>query len=454
MSTSMNIDTSIFKAYDIRGVYPDSINDDIAYRIGQGYADFVKPDGEVMIGMDVRIHSEAIKNSVIRGLTDAGINVVDVGFMSTDMLYFGVGNYKFAGGLQSTASHNPPEWHGLKMVEKGPTPMTLEKGIGQVRDFVLSDKKIASDVKGSVRKLDIWEDYAKYILTWIDPSKIRPMKVVLNPNFGYGGKIFEKIVQMGNLPIEIIKLNFDPDGTFPKGRPDPFIPENRVEFSELVKSSGADIGITWDADSDRVFFCADGGIFVEPYFMNTILIRQMLGKHPGEKIVYDPRYTWALLDTIKESGGTPVISRVGHSYIKEILREQNGLFGGESSGHTYYRDYWYSDCGMIPPMQILEYLSETGAKLSDVVRPILEKYFISGEINSDVQDKEGKMNEIAKVYPDAQISKLDGVAIEYPDWRFCVRPSNTEPLLRLTLEAKTKELMEQKRDEVLSIIRS
>lgn len=454
MSTSMNIDTSIFKAYDIRGVYPDSINDEIAYRIGQGYADFVKPDGEVMIGMDVRIHSEAIKNSVIRGLTDAGIDVVDVGFMSTDMLYFGVGNYKFAGGLQSTASHNPPEWHGLKMVEKGPTPMTLEKGIGQIRDFVLSDKKIVSDTRGSVRKMDIWEDYAKYILTWIDPSKIKPMKIVLNPNFGYGGKIFEKIVQMGNLPIEIVKLNFDPDGTFPKGRPDPFIPENRVEFSELVKSSGADLGITWDADSDRVFFCADGGLFVESYFMNTILIKQMLGKHPGEKVVYDPRYTWALLDAIKESGGTPVISRVGHSYIKEILKEQNALFGGESSGHTYYRDYWYSDCGMIPPMQIMEYLSETGAKLSDVVRPILEKYFISGEINSDVQDKEGKMNEIAKVYPDAQISKLDGVAVEYPDWRFCVRPSNTEPLLRLTLEAKTKELMEQKRDEVLSIIRS
>lgn len=454
MNTSMKIDTSIFKAYDIRGVYPDSINDDIAYRIGQGYADFVKPDGEVMIGMDVRLHSEAIKNSVIRGLTDAGINVVDVGFMSTDMLYFGVGNYKFAGGLQSTASHNPPEWHGLKMVEKGPTPMTLEKGIGQVRDFVLSDKKIASDVKGSVRKLNIWEDYAKYILTWIDTSKIRPMKVVLNPNFGYGGKIFEKIVQTGNLPIEIIKLNFDPDGTFPKGRPDPFIPENRVEFSELVKNSGADLGITWDADSDRVFFCADGGLFVEPYFMNTILIKQMLDKHPGEKIVYDPRYTWALLDTIKESGGTPVISRVGHSYIKEILREQSALFGGESSGHTYYRDYWYSDCGMIPPMQILEYLSETGTKLSDVVKPILEKYFISGEINSDVQDKEGKMNEIASKYSDAQISRLDGVAVEYSDWRFCVRPSNTEPLLRLTLEAKTKELMEQKRDEVLSIIRS
>ncbi len=454
MITSMKIDETIFKAYDIRGIYPDSINEDIAYKIGQGFVDFTKPEGEVMIGMDIRLHSKAIKDSAIRGITDAGISVVDVGFMSTDMLYFGVGNYKLAGGLQSTASHNPPEWHGLKMVEKGPTPMTLEHGIGQVRDFVLSGKTLASDKKGSVRKMDIWEDYCNHILGWIDTSKIKPMKVVLNPNFGLGGKIFEKIVEMGKLPIELIKLNFEPDGNFPKGRPDPFVPENRVEFSDLVKESGADLGITWDADSDRVFFCADGGLFVEPYFLNTVLIKQMLKKHPGEKIVYDPRYTWALIDTIKECGGTPVISRVGHSYIKEILKEQNALFGGESSGHTYYRDYWYSDCGMIPPMQVLEYLSETGEKLSNVVAPIMNKYFISGEINSEVQDKEGKMDEIAGKYSNAEVSRLDGVAIEYPDYRFCVRPSNTEPLLRLTLEAKSKELMEEKRDEVLAIIRA
>lgn len=453
MKHKMKIDESIFKAYDIRGVYPDSINEDVAYRIGQGYVKFARPSGEVMVGMDVRLHSEAIKNSVIRGLTDAGVNVVDVGFMSTDMLYFGVGNYNFAGGLQSTASHNPPEWHGLKMVEKGPTPMTFERGIVQVRDFVLSGESISSEIKGSVRKMDIWDDYCKHILSWVDTAKIKPMKVVLNPNFGLGGKIFEKIVEMGKLPIEIIKLNFEPDGNFPKGRPDPFIPENRVEFADLVKTSGADLGITWDADSDRVFFCADGGLFVEPYFLNTLIIKQMLKKHPGEKIVYDPRYTWALLDAIKESGGIPVISRVGHSYIKEILKNENALFGAESSGHTYYRDYWFSDCGMIPPMQILEFLSESGSRLSDVVAPVLNKYFISGEINSEVEDKEGKMNEIADKYKDAQVSRLDGVAIEYEDYRFCVRPSNTEPLLRLTLEAKSKELMEKKREEVLGIIR-
>jgi len=448
------INQEIFKAYDIRGIYPDTLNNELAYKIGQGYVDFTKPQGEVMVGKDVRLHSGELKDALVRGITDAGINVVDVGFMSTDMLYFGVGNYSFAGGLQSTASHNPPEWHGFKMVEKGPKPMTLEHGIGQVRDFAISGKTLNVDKKGTVRQMDIWEDYCKHILSWVNPQKIKPMKVVVNPNFGFGGKIFEKIVQMGKLPLELIKINFEPDGTFPKGRPDPFIPENRIEFAELVKSSGADLGITWDADSDRVFFCADGGLFVEPYFLNTILIKQMLLKQPKEKMVYDPRYSWALIDAIKENGGTPVISRVGHSYIKEKLREENCLFGAESSGHTYYRDYWYSDCGMIPPMQVLEFLSENNITLSEATKPVMSKYFISGEINSDVADKEAKMEEIAQKYHNAEISKLDGVAIEYSDWRFCVRPSNTEPLLRLTLEAKNEKLMEEKRDEVLKIIRS
>lgn len=450
----MKIDSSIFKAYDIRGIYPDTLNEDIAYKIGQGYVNYAKPQGEVLVGMDVRLHSEVLKNSLIKGLIDSGVSVVDVGLMSTDMLYFGVGNYKLEGGIQSTASHNPPEWHGFKMVDKGPTPTTIEHGIGQVRDFVVSGQSINSDRKGSARKMDIWNDYCKYILTWIDTSKVKPMKVVVNPNFGLGGKIFEKIVQTGNLPIELIKLNFEPDGHFPKGRPDPFIPENRMEFSELVKSSGADFGITWDADSDRVFFCANGGLFLEPYYLNTILIKQMLRKFPHQKVVYDPRYTWALIEAIEENGGVPVISKVGHSYIKEKLKEVDALYGTESSGHTYYRDYWYSDCGMIPPMQVLEFLSENNTKLSDVVVPVMNKYFISGEINSDVKDKEAKMNEIANKYSDAEQSRLDGIACEYKDWRFCVRPSNTEPLLRLTLEAKSKELMEKKRDELLAIIRA
>lgn len=451
----MNIDTSIFKAYDIRGIYPTQVNDELAYQIGVAYAAVVKPQGEVLVGHDVRIHSEELKLKVIEGLEDSGINVVDVGWMSTDMLYFGVGNYKTAGGIQVTASHNPPEWHGFKMVREDVVPMTLESGIGEIRDYISNGGDDIGVNKGSVRKLEtILDDYCKYILTWIDTSKIKPKKIVINPNFGFAGIVFKRIVELGNLPIEIIALNEVPNGNFPKGKPDPFIPENRVEFSELVKTSGSDLGITWDADADRVFFCADGGQFISPYYLNTILIKTMLQRYPHQKVIYDPRYTWALIDTIKENGGIPLICRVGHSYIKEMMRAENAIFAGESSGHTYYRDYWFADCGMISPMQILEYLSLHNQKLSEIVTPVMNKYFIGEEINSTVSDLRAKMEEIAEKHKDGQQSRLDGIAVEYPDYRFVVRPSNTEPLLRLTMEAKSKNLLEQKTAEVITLIRS
>jgi phosphomannomutase len=451
----MNIDTSVFKAYDIRGVYPTQIDDNLGYQIGLAYAGVVKPHGEVLVGHDVRLHSEELKLKVIAGLVDSGVNVMDVGWMSTDMLYFGVGNYKAAGGIQVTASHNPPEWHGFKMVKENVIPMTLESGIGDIRDYIVNGVSQIANKKGTVRKIDtILDDYSKYILSWIDSSKIKPLKVVIDPNFGFAGIVFRRIVELGNLPIEIIPLNDKPDGHFPKGRPDPFIPENRVEFSELVKSSGADLGIAWDADADRVFFCADGGLFVVPYYLNTVLIKTMLAKYPNQKIIYDPRYTWALIDTIQENGGKALECRVGHSYIKEMMRSENAVFAGESSGHTYYRDYWYSDCGMIPPMQVLEYLSSHNQKLSEVVALIMKKYFITDEINSTVTNSQAKMGLIAQKYSDAHQSRLDGIAIEYPNYRFVVRPSNTEPLLRLTMEAKSKVLLDQKSAEVLALIRS
>lgn len=450
----MDVDTSIFKGYDIRGIFPQTVNNNLAYKIGLAYVEYVKPQGEVLVGEDIRLHSHELKESLIRGLVDSGVNVVDVGQISTDMYYYGVGKYKLAGGIQVTASHNPPEWHGFKMVKSGPVAMTLEGGIGEIRDLIISDILKVSETKGLVRKLDIWDEFSDYVLGWLKGITIKPFRVVVNPNFGLAGKIFEMIVKRGKLPIEILPLNNEPDGNFPKGRPDPFIPENRTEFVEFVKSSGADFGITWDADADRVFFATDGGIFAEPYYVNTIIIKQMLKKFPHEKVIYDLRYTWGLIEAIRDSGGTPVTCRVGHSYIKQKLREENALFAVESSGHTYYRDFWYADCGMIPVMQILEFLSTSNIKLSDAVRQVMDKYIISGEINREVENKESIMQKIKNKYKDAIISKLDGIAIEYPDWRFCVRPSNTEPLLRLTLEAKTKELMEQKRDEVLQIMKS
>ncbi|HTK03286.1 MAG TPA: phosphomannomutase/phosphoglucomutase [Alphaproteobacteria bacterium] len=449
----MQIDTSIFKAYDIRGIYPTNITPELAYKLGQAYATYIKPQGEVVVGNDVRIHSEELKNKLAEGLVDSGVNVVDIGLVSTDMLYFAVGHFGYAGGIQSSASHNPPEFHGFKMIREKVIPTSLEDGISQMRDLIEKDNFEKTTQKGTIRKLNIEDDYISYILSWIDAKKIKKFKVVINANFGYAGVVFKKVVEAGNLPIEVIGLNDNPDGTFPKGRPDPFVPENRAEFSELVKNSEADLGIAWDADADRVFFCANGGEFLEPYFLNTLLIKQMLKKFPNEKIIYDPRYTWALVDAIKENGGIPVICKVGHSYIKAKMRQENALYATESSGHTYFRDFWYADNGMIPAMQILELLSESEEKLSDLIKPVVSKYFMSGEINNVVSDKQTKMDEIAQKYKDGKQDTLDGISVEYSDYRFNVRPSNTESLLRLNLEAKSKELMEQKRDEVLAMIR-
>lgn len=451
----MNLDTSIFKAYDIRGIYPDTVNEDIAYKIGFAYVKLFKPKGQVLVGNDVRVQSKNLKEHLSKGICDAGSDVLDVGWMSTDMLYFGVGTYKTSGGIQVTASHNPPEYHGFKIVKEGVIPTTLESGIGEIRDFIVNNKDYKIDKKGKITySKNILNDYSKYILTWVEHHKIKPMKIVVNPNFGYGGVIFENIVKMGKLPIELVKLNFEPDGTFPKGRPDPFVPENRPEFTALVKSSGANLGITWDADSDRVFFCEDSGIFVHPYYLNQVLIKTMLQKYPGQKIIYDPRYTWGLIDAIKDNGGIPVISKVGHSYIKQKMREVNALFATESSGHTYYRDYWYSDCGMLPPVQVIEFLSKSDVPLSKVMEPIFKKYFICEEANTQVKDVNQKIEEIAEKYKNGEQSRLDGIAVEYSDYRFVVRPSNTEPLLRLTLEAKSEEMMNKKTEEVLKVIRS
>jgi len=297
------INTSIFKGYDIRGIYPQDLNEELAYKIGQAYVDTVKPGGEVLVGYDVRLHSRSLQESLIKGITDSGVDVIDVGLISTDMLYFGVGNYKTDGGVQVTASHNPPEWHGMKMVKKGPVPMTLEHGISQIRDCVIEGRNASLGKQGSVRRMDIWDDYADFILSWVEPKSIKPMKIVINPNFGLAGEIFRRIIKAGKLPVELIPINDKPDGSFPKGRPDPFIPENRTELVELVKETGADLGIAWDADADRVFFCADGGVFVEPYYLNTLLIKHMLSGRPGEKIIYDPRYTWALVEAIRDAGG-------------------------------------------------------------------------------------------------------------------------------------------------------
>ncbi len=446
------MDQTIFKAYDIRGIYPTQINEDLVYKIGQAYAAIIKPNGKVAVGMDVRLSSPELKKALIEGLTDAGINVLDVGLISTEMIYFATGFYKLAGGIQITASHNPAEYNGMKMVREEAIPISSDTGIFAIRDWVASNQeKISVTEKGQVETKDILADFVKFALGFIEIDKLKSTKLVYNPNFGYEGVVLKKAVELGNLPLDLVGLNENPDGNFPKGRPDPFVPENRPEFVELVKSSGADLGVAWDADADRVFFCTKNGQFVEPYYLNALLIKGVLKKNPGATIIYDPRYTWALIDAANENGGKADICRVGHSFIKEKMREVDAVFSGESSGHTYFKDFYYADSGLIPLLIVLEMISTEG-NLDELLQPYFAKYFISGEINTKTDKAQEIMKELEEKYSDGQISKIDGLSIEYSDWRASIRTSNTEPLLRLNVEAKSEAKMEEMRDEVLNLV--
>lgn len=448
------MEEKIFKSYDIRGIYPSEINEDLAYKIAQAYVKIIKPDGKVAVGMDVRLSSPQLKKAVIEGLIDAGIEVVDIGLVSTEMYYFAVGFYKYAGGIQVTASHNPAEYGGIKMVRQGAAPVSADSGIYEIRDLIKEGKENppAGGRKGSIEKKDVLDDFVKFALNFVDIGALKPIKLVFNPNFGYEGEVLKKAVAIGRLPLTLVGLNDTPDGTFPKGRPDPFVPENRPEFVAKVKAEKADLGVAWDADGDRVFFCTETGQFAESYFANALLIKTMLAKYPGAKIVYDPRYTWALLDSIKENGGKSVVCRVGHSFIKEKMRQVDAVFCGESSGHIYFRDFYYADSGLIPLLLVLELISKEGT-LGTLLRPYFEKYFISGEINAEVKNQQAIIAKLKEKYADAKQDELDGLSVEYADWRFNVRPSNTEPLLRLNLEAKSQKLMAEKRDEVLRVMK-
>ena len=449
----MEINSAIFKAYDIRGVYPQELNEELAYQIAQAYVQYLSPKGKIAVGMDVRLSSPALKEQVIKGLIDMGIDVLDIGLASTDMYYFAVGNYNLAGGIQVTASHNPAEYNGLKMVKEHVFPVYGEKGIEQIRDLVINDQeKIVMKKKGTVQQKSVLDDFADFIINFVDVKKIKPLKIVINPNFGYQGEVIKHIIKKADLPITLIGLNDQPDGTFPKGRPDPFVPENRPEFLALVKEKQADFGIAWDADGDRVFFATEKGDFVESYYMNALFISEILENNHKGKIIYDPRYTWALIDAAKEKNGEAILEKVGHSFIKARMKKEDALFCGESSGHTYFKDFWYADCGMIPAFLTMVMVSQKDKTLGQLIEPLFNKYFISGEINNKVNDVQKVLDDLKEKYKDAEISEFDGLSIEYDNWRANIRPSNTEPLLRLNLEANKEELMIEKRQELVDFI--
>jgi phosphomannomutase len=446
------INPSIFKAYDVRGIYPTDIDEDAVYKISQAYVKIFKPKGPIALGKDVRLSSPSLWQAAAKGLNDAGVDVIDIGTISTDMLYFSVAKYGYAGGMTISASHNPGEYNGIKFVREKAIAISGDTGIMDMRDQVLKNEQIMEPEKGEVTKKDILADYVKHCLSFIDPKAIKPMKIVANANFGMAGVAVNKILEF--LPIQIVPLDFEPNGNFPKGRPDPMILERRIETEALVKSERADLGVAWDADADRIFLFDENGEYVDNYFLSAILAKFFLEKSPSkEKIIMDPRQYWAVKDTVAQAGGESIMNKVGHALIKDGMRKNNVLFAGEITGHFYFRDNFFCDNGMIPLLIILEMLSNSGQKMSDLAKSYREKYFISGELNQTVADPDEVIRQAQQKYQDGKVDLIDGVGVEYSDWRFNLRKSNTEPLIRLNVEAKSQALVDEKVKELLGLIK-
>jgi phosphomannomutase len=454
------VPAEIFKAYDIRGVYPDEMDEHVAELIGRAFVRVLgnlagKPAGELRIGLgrDMRLSAPAMAAAYRSGMVSEGATVLDAGMVGTEMLYWLVGARELDGGLMCTASHNPAKYTGAKLVERGAVALSGDRGIGEIRDLVRGDLGEAPG-GGSYEEVDIYDDFHQAALAFIDPSAIRPMKVVVDGGNGMAGPMVGPVLDKLDA-LELIKTYWEPDGTFPDHEPNPLLEENRRFIIEKVRSEGAELGIAWDGDADRCFFIDDTGEFVAGDFLTALLAASVLEKEPGSEILYDVRASRAVPDTVARHGGRALVNRVGHAFFKTRMRDEGGAFGGEVSGHYYFAGFYNADSGTIPALLILELLSKSGKKLSELVGELRSEYFISGEINSEVEDQQGKMDEIARRYADGRISHLDGISVDYDDWHFNVRPSNTEPLLRLNLESLVSpEDMERRRDEVLDLIRS
>jgi phosphomannomutase len=451
----MNIDSSIFKAYDVRGLYPSEVNEEVALLIGRGFVSYLQAR-RIAVSRDMRLSSPSIAAAFIEGARAQGADVVDYGMMGTDMLYFAVARDGHDGGAQITASHNPKEYNGIKMVRKEAFPLSGDAGIGDIRDMIVDGKlPSAADTPGSLSKMDLVGAYVERVLSFIDPAILKPFNVVLDAGNGIGGLVAPLLFK--KLPVRTTGLCMEVDGTFPNHEANPLIEENRVDIVERVKADKADIGIAWDGDADRVFFIDGTGEFVAGDFVTALLAEAFLIKHPGAKVVYDVRASYAVKDIVAKYGGTALMNRVGHAFFKRRMREENAIFGGEVTGHYYFRDFYYADNGFIPALLILELMSRKDQTLAELLAPLREKYFISGEINTRLEEMsmaQEKMDGLAAMYTEGRVYTIDGVSAEFHDWHFNVRASNTEPLLRLNLEATTLEKMEEKRDEVLAFIRS
>jgi phosphomannomutase len=451
----------IFKAYDIRGVYGEDIDATTALDVGRSFARVIgeragKPTGQLRIGLgrDMRLTAPELADAYRRGMTSEGATVLDAGQVGTEMLYYLVGSRGLDGGLMCTASHNPKRYTGAKLVGEGALALSGDSGIGEVRDRIAAGLgENGSDPPGSVQEISVYEEFHEAAIRFIDPAAVQPLRVVVDGGNGMAGPMVGPLLE--RLGLDLVPAYFEPDGNFPDHEPNPLLPENRAFIMSEVIRRDADLGIAWDGDADRCFFIDEHGEFVDGDFLTALLSESVIQKEANATVLYDVRASRAVADTAGRAGGRALVNRVGHAFFKARMRAEGAAFGGEVSGHYYFRDFYCADSGTLPALLILELLSTRGVTLSQLLEPYRSRYFISGEINSEVSDQAAKMEEIARRYHDAELTHLDGTSVDYEDWHFNVRPSNTEPLLRLCLESlRSREHMEAMRDEVLGLIRS
>jgi phosphomannomutase len=443
-----------FKAYDLRGRIPTELNDDVAYRVARGYAQFLNP-ARVVVGRDIRLSSSGLTDAVCRGLTDSGVDVYDIGVCGTEGVYFATFHGGYDGGIMITASHNPPDYNGMKFVREQSKPISGDNGLQEIRGFAERAEFRAPARTGVRRTIDTQEAYVAHLLSYVDVKKLKPLKVVVNAGNGGAGLIIDALEK--HLPFEFIKMHHEPDGHFPNGIPNPMLEENRAPTAEAIRRHGADFGIAWDGDFDRCFFFDERGDFIEGYYIVGLLASVLLRGSPGGKVVHDPRLTWNTLEVVHAHGGVPMLSKSGHAFIKQRMREVDGVYGGEMSAHHYFQRFAYCDSGMIPWLIVAQIVSETGQTLSSLVGERIALFPVSGELNYRVPDAKAAIEAIeARYAPQAIVlDRVDGVSFEFKDWRFNLRSSNTEPLLRLNVEARgSVDLMRAKTEEVLGLLKS
>jgi phosphomannomutase len=446
------LDPSAFKAYDVRALYPSELDEEGAYAIGRAFAEQFEPR-RIAVGRDMRLSSPSMAEAVISGAADGGTAVVDLGMVGTEMVYFATGELGLDGGIMVTASHNPGRYTGLKIVRRGALPVGSESGLVEVRDRAVRGEWRDAP-RGEISTEDVWDAFVERVLGFVDVAAITPVKVVVDAANGMAGAMLPRV--LAHLPqVEVVRCYFDPDGSFPNHEPNPLLPENREFIVSRTREEGAAFGVAYDGDADRCFFVDDQGEFVPGDFVTALFAETVLAREPGGKVIYDVRASWAVPKTIEAAGGTALVNRVGHSFIKQRMRDVGAVFAGEVSAHYYFRDFSQADSGVIPFLLMLELVSRRGRPLGEILEPFRSAYFLTGEINTPVADVALKLQELKERYSsEGRVSHLDGLSIEADDWHMNVRPSNTEPLLRLNLEALSEELMAAKRDEVLALIRS